>query len=208
MFSRMARLGGVVVGLWILVGGGCSRGPSRVHPPAIDASAAGRLAIAQYDTDGDGLIRGAELTQAAGLKAALENLDTDGDGGVSAEEVTARVKTWQATEVGVISLSCTVTRRGQRLQGATVKFVPEKFLGDEIQTATGQTDELGVALLSIPSDPDAPGGVLGVQYGLYRVEITKEGTDLPAMYNTRTILGQEVADDCADVRRGINFKLE
>ncbi len=208
MSCCVGSLGVAVVCFAALAGWGCSRGPSPILPPAIDASAAGKLAIEQYDTDGSGLIEGAELSAAPALKAAIENLDTDGDGGVSAEEVTARVKAWQKTGVGKMSLSCTVIRRGRPLQWATVKFVPERFLGDQIQTATGQTDEFGVAVLSVPTDPGVPGDVRGVHCGLYRVEITKADTKIPAEYNTQTTLGQEVADDCADVRRGIAFDLE
>jgi hypothetical protein len=198
----------VCVCLGVLAGGGCSRTPPRVSAPAIDPAAAGRLAIEQYDANGDGLIQGNELSKAPGLKSALENLDTNRDGGVSAEEIAERVTSWQQTGVGAMSLGCTVTYRGQPLPGATVKFVPEDFLGDEIQTATGQTDEFGRATLNVPANPDVPGDAPGVQCGLYRVEITKEGADIPAVYNTQTILGQEVADDCAAVRRGIVFDLK
>ena len=35
---------------------GCSRGPERVLPPPIDASAAGTSAIGQYDSNKDGKI--------------------------------------------------------------------------------------------------------------------------------------------------------
>jgi hypothetical protein len=208
MLDRVVRLSIVCVSLGVLAAGGCSQTPPRVPAPAIDPAAAGQLAIEKYDTDGDGLIRGDELNKAPGLKNALQNLDANQDGGVSAQEIAERVKAWQQTKVGTMSLSCTVTYRGHRLQGATVKFVPEEFLGDEIQTATGQTDEFGLAVLNVPVDPDVRGDVPGVQCGLYRVEITKQGADIPAIYNTQTILGQEVADDCAAVRRGIIFELK
>lgn len=208
MLCRVARFGAVAVCAGALSGWGCSRGPSPILPPEIDASAAGPLAIEQYDADGNGLIQGAELDGAPALKAAVENLDTDGDGAVSADEITARVRAWQSTNVGKMSLSCTVSRRGVPLPGATVKFVPEKFLGHEIRTATGQTDQFGVAVLSVPLDPDRPGDVPGVHCGLYSVEITKPGTDIAARYNTQTTLGQEVADDSARVRRGIDFDLK
>ncbi len=208
MFRGVVRLAAIVVCFGVCIGGGCSGKPARVHPPAIDAAAAGEAAIQQYDSDGDGLIRGAELTRAPALRSALERLDADQDGAVSAEEIAARVRAWQRTQTGATSLSCTVTYRGRPLEGATVRFVPEEFLGEEIQTATGQTDELGSALLSVPPDPDHPGRILGVACGLYRVEITKEGVDIPARYNTQTVLGQEVADDCQEVRLGIRFDLK
>ncbi len=187
MSYRITRFGVAVVCIAVLVAFGCSRGPSRLHPPAINASSAGKQAIKQYDTDGDGKVAGEELERAPALKAALENLDTDGDGAVSAAEVTARVKAWQRSKLGRMSLSCTVTRGGRPFEGATVAFVPEEFLGDEIQPATGISNQRGMVMLSVAtSGPDDPPGVAP---GLYRVEITKAGVDVPAKYNTETIFG-------------------
>lgn len=209
MSYRVVRFGVVVACVGLLAGWGCSRRPSRVHPPGIDASAAGRLAIEQYDTDGDGLIGGAELDKAPSLKAAMKNLDTNTDKKVSAEEITARIQKWQDEKVGKMSLSCTVTYGGRPLEGATVRFVPEKFLGDEIQTAEGKTEATGFADLSVPPDPNEP-NIRGVQCGLFRVEISKKvgGKEtIPARYNTQTIFGQEVSNDGAGIQEGIKFNL-
>ena len=60
-------------------------------------------------------------------------------------------------------------------------------------TATGKTDQNGMAMLSIPTS--GPGDPPGVAPGFYRVEITKDGEKIPAKYNTETIFGQEVALD-------------
>jgi hypothetical protein len=207
MSSRVVRIGVVVVCVTLLADWGCSRRPSRVRAPGIDASAAGRLALEQYDTDHDGFIAGAELDKAPSLKASMKNLDLNGDKKVSAEEITARIQHWQNVDkVGKMSLSVTVFRRGQPLVGATVKFVPEKFLGDEVQTAEGVTNERGVATLTVPPDPAQP-NVHGVQCGLFRVEITKQGDRIPPMYNTQTIFGQECANDAAGIQEGIKFNL-
>ena len=43
--------------------------------------------------------------------------------------------------------------------------------------------------------------------GFYRVEITK-GNEIPAKYNTETILGQEVAADVAGISSRLVFELE
>jgi hypothetical protein len=190
--SRTTRFG-VLACVALLVGWGCTRGPTRIEPPNIDAEAAGQQAMQQYDSDRDGSVGGAELDGAPALKAALGRLDQDNDGKVSAAEVTALVKKWQEDKLGKMPLPVTVKRRGQPLVGATVKFVPEEFLGPEVLTAEGVTDENGIASLSIPLDPDNPNDRPGVQCGLFRVEITKEGVDIPAKYNTQTILGKEVA---------------
>ncbi len=198
-------LGTVFVCVSALALWGCSDRQVRIHPPAIDASAAGSGAIEQYDADGDGMIGGAELEKAGSIKSALKTLDTNGDGKVSAEEVTTRVQAWEDSKIGRMSLSCTVTRGGMPLSDATVTFVPEKFLGEEVKAATGTTDKYGRAVLTAP-EAKPP----GVACGLYRVEISKEvggGETIPAIYNTETILGQEVAMGAAGMEAGVFFNL-
>ena len=93
---------------------------------------------------------------------------------------------------------------GKPLAGAEVKFVPETFLGDDIKTASGKTNQAGMARLSVAttSRADPP----GVAFGLYRVEITKPGDNIPAKYNTETTLGQEVALDAPNIQN-IRFDL-
>jgi hypothetical protein len=89
---------------------------------------------------------------------------------------------------------------------ADVKFVPEKFLGEAIQTAMGKTDQNGVAMISVSAT--GPSDVPGVAPGLYRVEITKAGANIPAKYNTASTLSQEVALDARGIREGIRFDLK
>jgi len=184
----------------------CSKTPSRVYPPGINPNA-GDDAIKQYDANGDGKIAGEELDKAAGLKGALKNLDTNGDGAVTADEIYARIKAWEESKLGRSSQQVTVSHNGQALGGATVKMIPEKFLGNEVQPASGVTDEHGVAMLNIPPEAD-PEGIGGMQVGLYRIEITKPGEDIPAKYNTQTELGVEIAQDMAEAESGIQIDLE
>src|SRR5688500_9351038 len=92
---------------------GCSSGPSRIQPPSIDADDAASQAMELYDKDGDGAIAAAELDAAPGLKAAMATLDTSKDGSVQEEEITARIESWQASGVGIVSLNCTVTMDGR-----------------------------------------------------------------------------------------------
>jgi hypothetical protein len=185
---------------------GCSRGPSRIYPPSIDASAAGVKAMEMYDTNKDGKLSGAELDKCPALKAAMAQIDTDGDGTITAAKITARIRAWQESKVGRTQLTCTVLRNGRPLAGADVKFVPEKFLGDSIKPAEGKTDQNGIATISIPttdrSDPP------GVALGFYRVEITKAGENVPAQYNTNTTLGHEVSHDARAAMEGIKFSLK
>jgi hypothetical protein len=181
----------------------CDRGPAAVRPPSIDASAAGELAIDQYDSDGDGLVSGDELEGAPVLKAALPRLDTNADKAVSADEVTARIEHWQATGMGLTSFGFTVTLDGRPLEGATVTLEPEAFLGDDIRPAVATTDLFGTGGPSVPKDqrPTAETPP-GVQLGLYRVKITKivAGKEtIPARYNAQTTLGQEVSPDVPEI---------
>ena len=187
---------------------GCPHTPPRIYGPPYNASAAGARAIEMFDANKDGKLTGEELDKCPGLKAALGKVDP-GKEGVTADMITARIKVWQNTKLGRMSLSCTVMCNGKGLGGADVKFVPEKFLGldDPKWIAAGKTDQNGMAMLSVPVSgkrEDPP----GVPPGFYRVEITKPGMNIPAKYNTETVLGQEVANDAAGILEGIRFNLE
>ena len=177
----------------------CSRGPAPVRQPSIDATAAGKAAMEQYDTDGDGKVAGEELDAVPGLKSAMATVDTDNDEKVSDGEIVERIRTWQGSQIGVARVLCSVTMDGQPLAEATVTFEPESFLGDEIQAGSGVTDALGIAYPRIPKEkrpvPDMPPGL---QLGFYRVRVSKlvNGQEtIPAIYNTKTILGQQIAPD-------------
>ena len=202
----------LALGSLLVASVGCLHTPDRVKPPAIDAAAAGAEAIKMYDTNKDGKISGEELDKCPAIKAALAQIDPSGKGEVTADMITARIRKWQETKVGKMPLSCTVTRNGQPLEGATVTLVPEKFLGSEIKPATGTTTANGMAMLSIAIDTSSTGQREsgGVAPGLYRVVITKQGMDIPAKYSAEasTVLGVEAAQDTARNRMGgIKFDL-
>jgi len=189
--------------LLALASGSCSSAPSRVHPPGINASSASSEAIELYDTNGDGSVGGEELEKAPGLKAALASMDKNSDKGIDAAEIAKRIETWQATRIGLMTFGFTLSLDGSPLEGATVTFEPESFLGDDIKAAVATTDMFGTGSPTIPKDqrPD-PTAPPGVQVGVYRVKISKlQGgkETIPAIYNTETILGQEVAMDVGEI---------
>jgi hypothetical protein len=191
----------------------CNRGPARVGQPSISPSGAGSGAIEAYDTNSDGVISGAELDAVPALKAALPRFDTDGDKGIGADEVAARVNAWKAMRTGLASVRCHITLDGQPLTGAEVIFEPEPFLGEEVKTATGTTNQFGDVAPTVAKedrpDPTLPGGV---HFGLYKVRISKKANGremIPARYNTATILGQEVAyDDPGISNNNLAFNLK
>lgn len=192
---------------------GCGGESLWIEPPEISAKGSAEEAMKLYDTDGDGQLNASELEAAPGLRAAIKTLDTDGDAQVSQIEITDRILAWQKYKAGLTSIMCDVTLNGQPLEGATVTFIPESFLGDDIKTASGVTTRHGAVSPTIPKEnrptPEAPSGL---QFGLYRVQISKlkNGKEtIPAKYNTETILGQQVAtDDPAIAGRNLRFVLK
>jgi hypothetical protein len=203
---------------------GCDLGPPRVPGPDFNSSAEAKKAVQLYDTNKDGRISGDELDACPGLKAALKVMGTDRDRGITSEMIVERVESWIDSKIGRTSLSCQVTHNGQPLQNATVKFIPEKFLSDALQeTASGKTNPTGMAMITLtikprpappppeqnpnglpPPEPPPP----GIPPGIYRVEITKDGEEIPAKYNTESTLGQEVSLDNMDMQSGVKFDLK
>ncbi|MFZ1932565.1 MAG: hypothetical protein WCB27_11855 [Thermoguttaceae bacterium] len=183
-------------GLAFIAGCGGHRG----HPYAlrIDAEAAGRAAIAEYDTNGDGRISGAELDNCPGVKAAINQIDPSGNGDVTSDKITARIKVWQDSKLGRMAVQRRVVHNGRPVPNAEVKFVPEKFLGPIVPTASGTTDKKGVAIMSYSRSGREPPGVVP---GFYRIEITKRGANIPAEYNTKTTLGLEIAVDADWIKK-------
>jgi len=165
----------------------------------------------QYDTDGDGVVKGEELANAPSLNAALANLDTDGDGGVSKSEVAARVQSWLDSKLGVTNARCRVTLDGKPLRGGTITFDPEEFLGDAVNPASDEIDLDGAASPRLSEEHRVSKTMSGLTVGFYKVRIShivKGNETIPAKYNTETILGQEVAADGAGMQKNwLDFKL-
>lgn len=171
-----------------------------VHPRRIDAVAASRAALIEYDTNHDGKIAGKELDKCPGVKAAIDQIDPSGKREATVETIKARIWAWQTSKLGKMFVHCRLLHNGLPLSNAEVKFVPEKFLGPNVVIATGTSDKNGVAVMSLPklaATKESP----GVPPGFYRIEITKRDANIPARYNKDTILGLEIAIDADWVKR-------
>jgi hypothetical protein len=176
--------------------------PPALLPDAIDPDAP-KKAIELYDTNHDGAISGAEFDKVPGLKAALPYLDPNKTGKITAEDIAKRIAFWKESQTGRINVNCIVRHKKTPLAGATVRFVPEKFLGDGLQTGFGITSPHGVVLVKTH---DGEKEIFGLSPGMYRVEITKAGESIPAKYNTATTLGVFV--DTQGIGSGPIFDLD
>ncbi len=127
----------------------------------------------------------------------MKLIDKNGDGQISKEEIESRVQQWIDSKVSILSFHCSVRLDGKPLEGATVRYIPESFMGGAVEEATGTTDASGAAVLAIDQEklPAHLKGINGMRSGFYKIEITHPSTAIPAKYNTATTLGQEVASD-------------
>jgi hypothetical protein len=178
----------------------CERSLPYYKFPPYDKDRASSKAMDLYDTNRDGKISGTELDQVPGLKASLEIFHANKAQGITKKHIADRLQDWNDSHIGRIFLKCMVMHNGQALEGATVNFVPEKFLADDLKdTPTGITDPSGIAIISLPTTPGPEGDPPGLAPGFYRIEITKEGENIPNKYNTATELGQEVSLDNPEI---------
>ena len=172
---------------------GCSRGPTRVSAPSVNSAEAGAEAIRLYDKDGDGKLSGAELDACPGIKLHLAAYDSDGDGAVSQTEIEAQLQKFVSSKIGQTNLQIAVVWNGRPLAGATVKLVPEPYLGAQVKPAYGTTGQAGKAAMDI-RDEDLPAsehGIIGVHCGTYKIEVTHPNIAIPEQYNAQTTLGYE-----------------
>jgi hypothetical protein len=176
-----AQLAGVLL---FPVLSGCGRlTETRVATPSVDPSAAAAEAIRLYDKDGDNRLNDAELAACPAIRSARNRYDTDSDQQVSLEEITQHLEKMYASGAGLLEVQCTVTRGGRPLPNATVRFVPEPFLGEAIHPAVATTDSSGMGAPAIDAEhlPEKLRSLSMMQAGLYRVEI--EHASLPSGSN-------------------------
>ena len=159
----------------------------------VDPVAASKAAMEKYDKSGDGLLDQTELKACPALLRELRAYDESKDKKLTADEIGAVIKDMYGQGAGMTALACTVNLDGGPLSGATVRFIPESFLGPEIKEATGVTNSAGTAALGISPDelPKELRRHSLMRVGIYRVEVTHPTKKIPAKYNTETELGFE-----------------
>ena len=168
---------------------GCGDGGGEKFPThQVDPATVAANVIAEYDADGDGGVSKSELKKCKGLVMLTAGqdqllpeyrLDQNGDGSVTVEEFEAKFT--ECLRVRRQGYDCVVLHRGVPLDGATVTFVPESFMGD-LPVASGETDFNGNCTLS--TEDGAPGAVPGI----YKVEITHPTKKISTKYNTETTI--------------------
>lgn len=164
--------------------------------PAINPDEAAKLALEQFDRNKDGFLDAKELEQCPALLSSVALIDEDKDSKLNAKEIAARIASYKAKQVGLVAVNCRVTRSGRPVAGATVRFVPEKFMGSNIKPAEGVTDSSGTVMPAVEGS-----NLPGVACGFYRIEVTKKelGNEMiSSKYNgSGTVLGVEVAPETA-----------
>jgi hypothetical protein len=171
---------------------GCGPGSKDLKVPEWDPAVAAERALSDFDSNGDHKLSREELKKCPGLLAALALFDRDGDSAISADELKAKLQEFHEQQGAVVAVQCSVMKGGRPLEGATVTFVPEAFMGDGFKSAAGISKADGTVYPSI-ADGELPkelrGRVHAVPCGIFRVTVTHPTVAIPAKYNTQTEIG-------------------
>jgi len=183
-----------LLGLLLFIG--CFGQTSRIAGVHIDVQRAADRMMAEYDKNHDGFLSQDELAALPPVNVNRKWYDADRDGKISAEELRKGLRDIFNPKDGLLTVVCEVTRNGQPLTGANVKFVPLPELDNVIPPASGVSDSHGSAVLNLPDEdrpPHTPARIPVVRPGLYLVEVTHDQLKIPDEYNARTTIGKEVS---------------
>jgi hypothetical protein len=165
-----------------------------------------KLAMEDYDENGDGLIDFAEADKCPAIKVAFKRIDSDGNESISYTELRTRIEYFITADSTIISGEVEIKKGSEALKGAVVTFTPERFMGNLIKASKGVTDADGIAYMS-GQESSFP----GIYLGYYRVQVSKieDGQEtIDAKYNTETTIGYEATDDLEDIMNVIQFTVE
>ncbi|CAN5573462.1 hypothetical protein BH11PLA2_BH11PLA2_45070 [soil metagenome] len=184
---------------------GCGRGGSDAIVPVksaeFDSAMIAKAIFTTCDKNNDSLIDLREAAVSPGLALAFASIDTDKSKTLSATELISRLDMYKAAVSSSVPVAVYLTLDDVPLVGAKVTLEPEPFFANVLKTATGESDAGGRCGLWSVDGKNA----LGVSAGLYRIKIEKD--NLPAKYNTATILGTEVLTDGRNAENGVYLKL-
>jgi hypothetical protein len=160
---------------------GCDRGAKRIVPAKVaNPAKAAEEAMKMYDANQDGKLDAQELKQISALAQLAK------DGAVTADLIEKQLKEWAQGAIGRVQWGVVIVHNGKPIVGADVKFVPEKFMGENYPVPTGKTNNIGFASMSV--QVSALGEPKGIPLGFYRLEVTKDGESIPAKYNTESTI--------------------
>jgi hypothetical protein len=178
---------------------GCYSQPGVIESVEIDIARVCEALVKEHDGDRNGMLSEEELAAEPPLDICIKRMDKDGDRTVSQAELQGHFEKVFDPRTGMIGAMCRVTNNGRPLPGALVHFIPADFLQLDrsvMPIASGITSTQGVAQMEIHPDyiPAGMPKLRGlVRPGFYVVEVTREGMEIPAQYNTKTTLGVEVS---------------
>ncbi len=179
---------------------GCNR-QAGISRPKLNAAEAAQRAVAQFDTNGDGLLSGSELDGAPYLSHIAKKLKQSQ---LSETDLEQRFKGYFNSPIIMTGASCRVLLNGRPLEGATVHFEPPAFMGEVTPPAIAVTDARGIGR---PTQPGEPGLYLGV----YNVRVSKQVDAkelIPTRYNEQTELGIEMAFEGSTIKTDFDLAVK
>jgi hypothetical protein len=182
--------------LAIVASAGCSSRPTPVTVPAYDPQAFANALLARCDTDGGGSLSKQEAASAPGLVKRWSRYDANQDGVVSRDELTSHVDHWVKRGDGLSAITCVVRLKNRQIGDVTVRLVPDESLGGAVHAAETVSHSKFASFLSIPAEfkHEDHAKLAGMQYGLYRVEISHPSMKLVPSADSR---GFDISPDDA-----------
>jgi len=171
-----------------LIAGGCAKSAVSQLRTGTPAEAAAKV-LELYDSNKDGKLAPDELKASPALAAGVSKIDKNRDGSIDAAEMQARFERHDQM-ADLVAFDVEVSANRRPLEGATVTFIPEPFMGEGKQSYVGVTSSTGAAnlegqQLELPALPT----------GYYTVHIVHP----PSQTDVKR--GTEVADDTPSPNR-------
>ena len=187
---------------------GCGSAPTG-GISALDPELAAQAAIDEFDRNQDGVLSKPELNGCRGILSAWNRFDTDRSNDISLAEVAARITTIQSLPRTNMFASCQIFMDGKPLPDAVIRLQPAEYQLGAVRPAIGKTAVNGscVLLFDDESQTEAERANLGIDSGIYRVEITHASLAIPAKYNSQSELGIELALDAGRNAEVVTFQL-